>query len=138
MDAVAARRALRGAWAPLVVFALHVALDGGLDVYTARPWLDVPMHLAGGLAIAYFLRGVVDVLEQGASHTRYAPVRARLLVVAASMAVAVLWELAEFAVDRTLDTNLQVSLSNTMKDLATGTLGAVAAAMLGLGPRGEG
>jgi MYXO-CTERM domain-containing protein len=40
-------------------------------------------------------------------------------------AVAVLWELAEFVVDRTAGTNLQVSLPNTMKDLALGLLGAV-------------
>jgi hypothetical protein len=135
MRGTAARRAVRGAWAPLAVFVVHVVLDGGLDVYTPRPWLDVPMHVVGGVAIAFFLRGAVDVLDAEAERSRHARLRTRLLVVTASMAVAVLWEFAEFALDRTLGSNLQVSLANTMQDLATGTLGAVVAVALGLGPR---
>jgi len=38
--------------------------------------------------------------------------------------VAVLWEFGEFIPDRIFGTNIQISLANTMQDLAMGMLGA--------------
>src|SRR5690606_31914647 len=41
--------AWRGAWAPVLVFGVHVPLSRfGIDVYDDYPLVDVPMHLAGG------------------------------------------------------------------------------------------
>ncbi len=46
---------LRGAgWAPIAVFAAHVLASRVLGLYDAFPPLDVPMHSAGGAAIAFF------------------------------------------------------------------------------------
>ena len=36
-----------------------------------------------------------------------------------------MWEFAEFSSDRLVGTNIQVSLNNTMQDLALGMLGAL-------------
>jgi len=45
---------LRGAWAPVLVFGLHVFISPALNAYLLFPPLDIPMHFFGGVAIAYF------------------------------------------------------------------------------------
>ena len=47
-----------------------------------------------------------------------------VLVAALATTAAVVWEFAEFSVDQAFGTNVQVSLANTMKDLAVGMAGA--------------
>jgi hypothetical protein len=41
------------------------------------------------------------------------------------MFVAMFWEFAEFATDQLFNRNVQVSLSNTMQDMALGVFGAI-------------
>jgi hypothetical protein len=110
-------------WAPVAVLATHVVLDLGLQAYDRRPWLDGPMHVAGGAAIAH---GIGAALR--ARDDRGHPL-APILMVTGTAAVAVLWEFCEFTIDRLFGTNLQVSLPNTMKDLALGLLGGVVLAI---------
>jgi hypothetical protein len=112
------------AWAPVLVLVLHLALDLGFRAYDERPWLDGPMHVAGGIAVAYAMATLLDTVNRGDSCPQQVLLD-RVLTITSVAAVAVLWELAEFVVDRTAGTNLQVSLPNTMKDLALGLLGAV-------------
>jgi hypothetical protein len=114
-----------GGWAPLSLFLLHVALDAGLDAYAAWPRADVPMHLAGGAAMAFFVSRCLRVLTRESANCRVVAVELTL-VVSLTMTAAVVWELGEFALDRLADTRLQVSLANTMQDLACGGLGAAA------------
>jgi hypothetical protein len=47
-----------------------------------------------------------------------------VLVGSLTATAAVFWEFAEFTVDQLFATNVQVSLANTMKDLALGVAGA--------------
>ena len=47
-----------------------------------------------------------------------------LLVASLTTSAAVVWEFLEFAIDAVTGSNLQVSLANTMQDLALGMLGA--------------
>jgi hypothetical protein len=119
------------AWAPLLVFIVHVLLDDGLAAYDAFPRLDVPMHFAGGLAIAYVMRTVAEGggLRADTGWPRFLP--HAVVIVTGTATAAVLWEFAEFGMDRVFGTNLQVSLANTMRDLAMGLLGAVALAVAG-------
>jgi hypothetical protein len=49
-----------------------------------------------------------------------------VLIASLTVTAAVAWELLEFALDTMTGSNLQVSLTNTMQDLALGMLGAAA------------
>ncbi len=41
-------------WAPALVFVTHVVASRGIGAYRTLPELDTPMHLVGGVAIAFF------------------------------------------------------------------------------------
>jgi hypothetical protein len=47
-----------------------------------------------------------------------------LLIGSLTTTAAVFWEFAEFSLDQLFKSNIQVSLPNTMKDLAMGIIGA--------------
>jgi hypothetical protein len=115
-----------GGWAPLLVFLAHVVGDRVIDVYSVWPDADVPMHFAGGLSFAFFASGCIRALTAGAPKSSRLVVLELVLAGSLTATAAVLWEFAEFALDHTVGTTLQVSLANTMQDMALGLLGAVA------------
>jgi len=120
------RTLTRFGWAPLAVFAAHcAAVFAGL--YDIFPPIDIPMHFAGGFAIAFFLAGALDsfaregLVEQPAGILRF------LFLLASTMAVTVLWEFAEWALDTIQGGHeIQISIDNTMLDQLMGTLGGLA------------
>jgi len=120
---------LVGGWAPLLVFAVHVVASRGLNAYVRFPPTDIPMHFAGGVAIAFFISGCFRALPRDTDRSRRLVVLDAVLegVLVGSLATtaALLWEFAEFSIDRLVGTNIQVSLNNTMQDLALGMLGAL-------------
>lgn len=113
-----------GGWAPLLAFALHVVATEVLDVYSGWPRLDIPMHLAGGIAIAYFVSGCFQALPRSPIRRSRVIVLEAMLIANLTTTAAVVWGLLEFAIDTATGSNLQVSLTNTMQDLAVGMLGA--------------
>jgi hypothetical protein len=117
-----------GGWAPVLVFIVHVVADQIFDVYSARPALDIPMHFAGGVAIGYCVSGCVRAMPRPGGRNRRALFLEALLVISLTTTAAVGWEFLEFAIDRATGSNIQVSLPNTMQDLALGMAGAVAVA----------
>jgi hypothetical protein len=116
---------LVGGWAPLLVFSVHVVASRGLNAYVRFPAIDIPMHFAGGLAIAFFISGCFRALPRHAPGSSRVAVLEGVLVGSLAWAAALLWEFAEFSIDRLVGTNIQVSLNNTMQDLALGMLGAL-------------
>lgn len=114
------------AWAPISVFALHMVMSEVLGAYLAYPHLDVPMHVAGGVAITYFLAYVVAAAASLDLLGR--PNRSALLwlVFTASCTATILWEFAEFLSDRYLGTSAQVDLEDTLLDMLLGILGSLA------------
>ncbi|MBL8140025.1 MAG: hypothetical protein JNM38_02855 [Acidobacteria bacterium] len=113
-----------GGWAPLSVFVAHLVLHRVVGLYAVWPSADVPMHLAGGMAIAYFLSAWFRTLPAFTATHRSQLLVEGVSVFALTVTVAVFWEFAEFLLDQTVGSNLQVSLANTMKDLAMGVSGA--------------
>lgn len=111
-------------WPPVLVFTLHVFLVRVLDVYSSFPWLDIPMHFLGGLAMAYSLSQAQTSLQDHKVVGQLDKIIESVLVFTLVATVAVFWEFAEFLLDHFLGTDLQVSLSNTMQDLLMGILGA--------------
>ncbi len=113
-----------GGWAPILVFAVHVFLIEVLDLYAIWPNADMPMHLAGGLAIAFFTSRCFQAFPHEAVRGSRLAVLELLLMGCLTATVAVFWEFAEFGIDRLFGTDMQVSLANTMQDLALGIAGA--------------
>jgi hypothetical protein len=84
------------AWAPSLVFLLHVILDQTLDIYTRFPLFDIPMHFAGGVTIAFFFHRASINASQFGILGPFHPVTHVILVFSLVCAAAVFWEFAEF------------------------------------------
>ena len=103
-----------------------------LDFYGVWPPWDTLVHGVSGVPIALGWCFVLGLVRH-----RYGTVLpswlATLTVLVGGMAVAMLWEVAEFVSDLTIGTQAQYDNLDTMQDLIAGTLGSapVAAAVLG-------
>jgi len=117
-----ARRAL---WFPLLVFATHIFLSRGVEAYREHPWLDMPMHFAGGVAIASCISVTLLVLEQRELVERTGPRIRSLLVLALTGCATILWEFAEFTTDQLGLTRAQAGLEDTLLDMALGLVGGL-------------
>lgn len=115
-----------GGWAPFTVFALHVLLGKGFHVYDVWPPIDVPMHFAGGFAFAFFVSRCFQELPRGMVQRSRIVILELLLIGSLTATAAVFWEFFEFSLDQIFKSNIQVSLQNTMKDLAMGVMGSMA------------
>lgn len=114
-----------GGWAPLVVFAAHMFSDRVLNAYGLWPPFDIPMHFCGGMAMAFFISRCFQTLPRGEVQRSRRVVLELLLAGSLTATAAVFWEFAEFTIDQMSGSNIQVSLGNTMKDMAMGISGAV-------------
>ncbi len=118
-----------GAWVPLTVFAVHVFASRVLHLYQIWPPTDIPMHFSGGLAMAYFISRCFQLLPRENVKRNRIVLLELMLIVSLTATTAVFWEFAEFSADQLLGTNVQISLANTMQDLAMGILGALVYAL---------
>ncbi len=118
--------ARRYLWFPALVFFIHELGAHVFNLYGVFPPFDIPMHLLGGFAIAYFIsggliasrdEGVIVLADQLVHWT---------LVFALATTVAVFWEYAEWLLDHTIGTTAQLSQNDTMLDLLCGMMGAAA------------
>jgi hypothetical protein len=113
----------RAAWAPVLVFVIHLVAILGFDIYSRFPEFDIPMHFVGGVAIAYFFgrsyrtAAERDLLGQPATVV-FAP-----MILGLTCLAAVIWEFAEFVVDQRFGIRSQPGLADTMLDLLMGLLG---------------
>lgn len=115
-----------GGWLPLVVFFTHLFSSRVLNAYEIYPHLDIPMHFAGGCAIAFFVSKCFQVLPRNYVKKSRVNILEILLIGSITVSVAVFWEFAEFLFDLSFGTNIQISLANTIQDLIMGLLGALA------------
>jgi hypothetical protein len=104
-------------WAVALAFLLLVP-NGVADRF------DYLFHTAGGAAIAFFAYRTVSVTQDFAARIK-SPSRPLFALVCALVAAA-LWEAAEFVADRTLRTQMQHDLLESLRDIAFGALGALA------------
>ena len=116
-------------WPPILVFVAHVILSRGFGAYLLFPWIDIPMHFLGGLSMAYSLFLALTDLQTHRMISRLDRSMEFILVFGLVGTIAVFWELGEFSMDQLLETNVQISLQNTMQDLFMGITGA--ATMIG-------
>ena len=115
----------RAGWAPVLVFAIHIAAILGLDIYNRFPEFDIPMHFAGGAAIAYFFGACYrEAAHRGLLGQPSAIVFPPMILGLTSVA-AVVWEFAEFIADQQFGMHTQPSLSDTLLDLLMGLSGGL-------------
>lgn len=117
--------ARRKAWFPAGVFVFHMVLMTQTAAYRAWPPLDRPMHALGGLAMAYFLGGCLQIAQRHGLVRPVDPLLEPLVVFASTCTVAVFWEFAEHASDLILDTRFQAGLGDTLLDLLLGLAGCL-------------
>lgn len=116
-----------------VLVVQAIALIFGL--YGVIPALDVPMHFAGGFGVA-MLGIAIHHRNTDKHHMGKGPDWYHILfVLSFTMLIAVAWEFHEYVLDNTLAIWLdlgkaQVSISDTMLDLALGGLGGISAFFL--------
>ncbi len=110
-------------WAPVVVFSLHVVLSRGFGAYLAVPGLDIPMHVLGGVAIAFFIWRAIALPAATPVLGRPSDTGRLLLAFTAVCTAAALWEFAEWTTDRLGLTEAQVGLDDTLLDMALGIAG---------------
>lgn len=111
----------KAAWAPLTVFVSFVVLTTATDAYVLYPWLDMPTHFCGGVAITYFYLAATAYAQP---LTGAIPKAARLVMsLGLASITAVLWEFAEHASDVLLHTRLNLGVIDTLFDLFFGLAG---------------
>ena len=128
-DVVARRYGIKLPWpfvAGIVAFVLAALLLGEVfDFYERYWWWDMLLHLTS--ATGFGLVGFVFIFALFEGDRYAAPPWAIGFVSACfSMAIAVVWEIFEYAMDTLLGFNMQKSgLPDTMGDLIVGTAGAI-------------
>jgi hypothetical protein len=121
----AVRVAREAAWAPLLVLVIYFVTARLLHLFTAYPELDIPMHLAGGLAASFFFHRAVRLGSRLGLMGAGDPLTLGLLTFSLTCVVAIVWEFAEFSSDRLIRTHEQLGLEDTMLDLAFGMAGSL-------------
>jgi hypothetical protein len=110
---------------PGVIFLIHLIASKILNLYALFPNMDIPFHYLGGLSIAWTSAQLLSYLEQERIISRLNRVIFMVLILSLTATAAVFWEFAEFIGDRLFDTNIQISLANTMQDQFLGVLGGM-------------
>lgn len=115
----------RGGWPAIAVFLFHVVASRGFDAYSRFPWLDIPMHFVGGVAIAYFFHRASITASEREIIGPYHPVTHGVLVVSLTCTAAVVWEFAEFVADYFFAAHAQLGLRDTLADMFLGICGGI-------------
>jgi hypothetical protein len=113
--------AQRTAWAPIslvVVYALGVKATGA---QSSLPWIDMPAHFFGGVAITYFFEHALNAASPDLKSTNPAVLALAALGLTAMAAIA--WELLEYGSDVWLGTRINLGVTDTLADLTLGVAG---------------
>jgi len=119
----------RAGWAPTAVFLIFLAWVQGISVFALVPYSDIPMHFLGGVAIAYFWHTASIVGSERGLLGVWHPTTHGLLVFGWTTVAAIVWEFAEFTLDRLTGSQLQGggewgALADTFKDVLLGMAGS--------------
>ena len=112
----------KSGWAPFLVFCVYAVAAKGFNAYLVYPWLDIPTHFLGGVAITYFFLTAIEHSENLVGATP--PIIQRLLAIGLTAIAAVVWEFLEFLSDYFLATHHNLGVTDTISDLFFGLLGA--------------
>ncbi|MFA7662971.1 MAG: hypothetical protein WCX88_03595 [Patescibacteria group bacterium] len=94
------------------------------NIYTIFPAFDIPMHFLGGLSIGVSAIILLNIFKSKITTPKWFLF---LWIISLTVMIAVLWEFAEFTADYFFQTQMQLSLADTMGDLLMGMLGGMTA-----------
>lgn len=114
---------LKISFPPIILLALHVLVTK-TGLYERFWWFDIPMHFAGGVLVAIALLFFFNHFIEDKKLTISSDVLKVLLIVALTTLFAFSWEVMEYSFDLYFTTGLQGSLTDTMKDISMGIMGA--------------
>jgi len=113
----------QAAWAPLTVFIFYAVAAKGFSAYILYPWLDIPTHFCGGVAITYFY--FVAIANSQARIGRIPNLILLSLPIGVTAITAVVWEFLEYSSDIVLGTKMNLGVADTLSDLFFGLLGGI-------------
>ena len=108
---------------PACFFAAHMVASKVFEAYLTYPWLDIPMHFFGGVAIAFFIFGSIRNTLAKEALGELTKTGEYLLAFSGVCAAALVWEFAEWSTDRIGITESQLSLEDTILDMFLGVAG---------------
>ncbi|OGZ07150.1 MAG: hypothetical protein A3D65_03670 [Candidatus Lloydbacteria bacterium RIFCSPHIGHO2_02_FULL_50_13] len=91
-------------------------------------WLDIPLHVLGGLWITLFVLSSYYSFFHAVGK-EHSPVFVFSFAVALTLSVGLFWEIYEFAVDHAVGDS-GVGLADTLKDLVDDLIGAMIGALI--------
>ena len=94
-----------------------------LGHYKRHPWIDIPMHVLGGVFIAYSFSLTLTYFEKIEILSELNILSRSIFLFALTSTAAVIWEFGEFTLDFLFDTSAQMSLEDTMLDMFLGLVG---------------
>lgn len=110
------------AWAPLGVVAIYL-IGLAFHLYDLFPPLDIPTHFLGGVAITYLYRSAIKNSQSFAGDI---PFGVQVLsAFTCTGTTTVLWEFLENVLDYFLGMHMVLGLTDTLKDMFMGLLGAL-------------
>ncbi len=116
----------RFGWMPIIIFLAHEICAHIVDGYRRWPAIDIPLHFAGGVAIAFFISGALSTCGNHGVIRRPDWIIHLVVVFGMTCAAAVFWEFAEWTADHTIGTQCQLGLDDTIGDILNGVLGGIA------------
>lgn len=108
---------------PILLFLWNVIITL-LGVYDSFPWLDIPMHFIGGIAVGYSFFLTLNYLQER-DNFQNKKIYTAIFGIALVSLIAVFWEFYEFGMDYFFGLNYQTSVEDTMLDFFLGILGGV-------------
>jgi hypothetical protein len=118
---------LRQLFHPLIVAYIAIAIGvDAVHAYTWWPDLDVPMHYAGAVALAFVLDRSLARAREFRLLKPIGAWQSALAVFALVCMISMFWEIGEYLSDRYLGTHAQGGLDDTMTDMIIDVVGSVA------------
>jgi len=109
-------------WAPLCIVGFYV-FGLAFDLYDLYPWVDMPTHFAGGVAITYFYRSAIRHMQQIVGDIPF-PVQI-LFPFTCTGTTIIFWEFYENSIDYFFGFNTVHGLEETVVDMLMGLSGAL-------------
>jgi len=112
---------------PVPVFAVFIPLALWSDIFIRYPWMDIPFHLAGGASVAASAAVMLGYLIKNRHLLKLPAAFFVLFIVGVVAIIAIGWEFFEYSLQMLFPSDMAMTLSDTLGDLAVGLLGGAVA-----------